>query len=108
MKKMWFKNYNECIICGTIKVKHLLSKNGKSTFTFLPYTIDDLIEHLERLFTVGMTWDNYGYWHIDHKIPDSSFNYKNVEDEEFQKCWALENLQPLWAEDNIKKGYKII
>jgi len=83
--------------------RRLSSKKGKSTFSFLPYTIDELIKHLEKLFTVGMTWENYGYWHIDHKIPDCKFNYKNVEDREFQKCWALKNLQPLWALDNLRK-----
>lgn len=83
------------------------SKKGKSTFSFLPYTVDDLTQYLENLFKPGMNWTNYGEWHIDHKIPDCSFNYKNVEDEEFQKCWALENLQPLWAEENLKKARKL-
>lgn len=86
--------------------KRLSSKKGKSTFTFLPYTIEDLIQHLESLFQLGMTWKNYGPrgWHIDHKRPDCSFNYKSVDDKEFQECWALKNLQPLWAEENEKKG----
>jgi hypothetical protein len=84
--------------------KRLSSKNGKSTFSFLPYTIESLIQHLESQFKKGMTWQNYGEWHIDHKRPDCSFDYKSVDDKEFQKCWALENLQPLWAIDNIKKG----
>ena len=88
--------------------KRLSSKKGKSTWDFLPYTVDELISHLESLFTKGMTWDNYGRfgWHIDHKKPESLFNYKNVEDEEFQKCWALKNLQPLWWFDNLSKGNK--
>ena len=84
----------------------LSSKKGQSTFNFLPYTIDDLIKHLEQLFTKGMSWDNYGEWHIDHIKPDSLFNYKSVDDEEFQECWALENLQPLWAEENLSKSNK--
>ena len=84
------------------------SKDGKSTWDFLPYTADELIQHLENLFQSGMTWQNYGLygWHIDHKRPDCSFDYKSVDDEEFQKCWALDNLQPLWAIDNIRKGGK--
>ena len=86
--------------------RRLSSKKGKGTFTFLPYTVDALIQHLENLFKVGMTWENYGHWHIDHIRPDCSFNYKSVEDEEFQKCWALSNLQPLWAEENLRKGGK--
>ena len=45
---------------------------------------------------------------IDHIRPDSSFDYKSVEDKEFQKCWALGNLRPLDAIKNIKKSSKII
>lgn len=82
------------------------SKKGKSTFSFLPYTVDELKIYLENLFKPGMSWVNYGDWHIDHIKPDCKFDYKNVEDEEFQKCWALENLQPLWAEENLRKSNK--
>lgn len=87
-----------------------LNKNHKSTFSFLPYTIDDLMKHLESLFKPEMTWQNYGQWHIDHIKPDCLFNYKSVEDEEFQKCWALKNLQPLWAQENFikNKRYEVI
>ena len=88
------------------------SKKGKSTFTFLLYTVEELKQHLEKQFEPWMNWDNWGNgegkWNIDHKIPDSSFNYKNVDDEGFQKCWALENLQPMDAIENMKKGNKII
>lgn len=82
----------------------LSSKNKKLTFDFLPYTVNNLIEHLEKQFTKGMNWNNYGKWHIDHIRPDCSFYYRNVEDKEFQECWALKNLQPLWAIDNWKKN----
>ena len=100
-----FKHKVSAAIRGKLK-QRLILKKGKRTWDFLPYTVDELIQHLEKLFQPGMTWQNYGYfgWHIDHKIADCKFNYKSVEDEEFQKCWALENLQPLWAEDNFKKN----
>lgn len=99
----------KCNISNLVRLKlhsRLYSKNGKTTFSFLPYTIDDLIRHLEKLFKTGMSWTNYGEWHIDHIRPDCKFDYKNVEDEGFQKCWALENLQPLWAEENLRKSGK--
>ena len=82
----------------------LFSKNNKSTFDFLPYTVDDLMRHLEKQFAKGMNWQNYGKWHIDHIRPDCSFKYKGVGDKEFQKCWSLKNLQPLWAIDNLRKN----
>lgn len=81
--------------------------SGKSKFTHLSYSTEDLFKHLESLFLPGMSWDNYGKWHVDHIIPDSSFNYTSVDDPEFQQCWALDNLQPLWAVDNLKKGRKV-
>lgn len=72
------------------------------------YTVDDLIKHLEKQFQPGMTWENYGRaWHIDHIIPQSVFNYENSNDIDFRRCWALENLQPLWAMENMKKNAKI-
>ena len=51
-----------------------------------------------------MSWDNAGEWHIDHIIPDSWFNYKSIEDQQFKDCWALNNLQPMWKLENISKG----
>jgi hypothetical protein len=86
--------------------KRLSSKKGESTWNFLPYSVEDLMQHLEKLFRTGMTWNNYGEWHIDHKKPESLFNYSSVKDKEFQECWALKNLQPLWAKDNQKKSNK--
>lgn len=95
-----------CLIRASLK-RRLSGKNGKRTFSFLPYTIDGLIQHLEDKFQTGMSWGNYGRWHIDQIIPDCSFDYKSIEDSAFQKCWELKNLQPLWAEDNLKKNRKI-
>jgi hypothetical protein len=55
-----------------------------------------------------MTWDNYGEWHVDHIKPISSFNITEMGDEEFMECWSLNNLQPMWREENIRKSNKII
>lgn len=68
------------------------------------YTVIDLMSWLEKMFTPGMGWHNIGEWHIDHIIPKSSFVYQHPEDEEFKACWALTNLRPLWAIDNLKKS----
>lgn len=78
----------------------------KRTFEALGYTVEQLMVHLERQFTNGMCWENYGEWHIDHKIPNSLFNYNSTEDIDFKRAWALSNLQPLWAGDNMKKSDK--
>lgn len=84
--------------------QRLINKNKKSTFECLNYSVDELKIHLESKFQLGMSWDNYGEWHIDHITPDSWFEYNSFEDEGFKKSWALENLQPLWAKDNQSKG----
>lgn len=75
-------------------------------FKILQYTPEELITHLENQFTDGMTWDNYGKWHVDHKQPITSFKIKEMGDEEFMKCWSLDNLQPLWGEENVRKSNK--
>lgn len=72
----------------------------------LKYSIKDLKSHLENQFRDGMSWDNYGKWHVDHIRPISSFNYKSMNDDEFHECWALSNLQPLWAQENQRKHAK--
>ena len=62
---------------------------------------------IESQFTEGMTWENHGEWHIDHIVPLSAFNYSKPEHEDFRRCWALSNLQPLWAKDNQAKKDKL-
>ena len=83
------------------------AKNNK-TFTLLGYTKYELKAHLESYFTEknGYSWDNMDEWHIDHIRPVASFNFTTTECEDFKKCWALNNLQPLWATDNMSKGDK--
>lgn len=68
-------------------------------------TIAELKEHLEEQFQLGMTWDNYGDWHLDHILPLASFNLEN-RDELLEAC-HYSNLQPLWAADNLSKGCKV-
>ena len=92
------------------------SKGGKSVMDYLPYTIDELRAHLESLFEPWMNWSNHGSyklgeerkWHIDHIIPQSKLRYDSMEDPNFQKAWALENLRPLDAIENIKKRDHIL
>lgn len=82
-------------------------KNGKRTFEALGYNRDLLMAHLEAGFTEGMTWENYGGWHVDHIIPLSAFNYDTVDHIDFKRAWALDNLRPLWGDENMRKGSKL-
>ena len=80
------------------------NKNGRSWESLVGYTYSDLKKHLEKQFVDGMSWENMGDWHIDHKIPISVFNFTSPEHEDFKRCWSLKNLQPMWAQDNLSKG----
>ena len=83
-------------------------KGGKSWQQLVGYSTDNLKRHLERQFSKGMTWENYGEWHVDHIVPASSFSYSSPHEPEFQACWALTNLRPLWGGENVSKGKKIL
>lgn len=81
-------------------------KKWKKTNNFKKYIgceLDELKYYLEEQFVDGMTWDNYGEWHIDHIVP---LSLANNSDELYELC-HFSNLQPLWAIDNIKKGAKL-
>ena len=80
------------------------SKQGEGTMRYLPYTTSQLKEHLENQFHPWMTWDNQGEWHIHHIIPQSKLRFDSVTHPNFQKCWALENLMPLEAKENMSLG----
>jgi len=83
-------------------------KNGGSILDYLPYSINELKEHLEKQFEPWMSWDNHGEWHIDHIYPQSKLPFDSLEHPNFQKCWALENLRPLCAIKNMKKKDKTL
>ena len=90
----------------TVLKENDLTKNGHY-FEILGYTAENLKKHLELLLTDGMTWENYGKWHVDHKLPITSFTFTDVTDDEFKRCWSLENLQPMWGNENIRKSNKL-
>lgn len=100
-------------------VQKAISKNGISITKYLPYTLNMLKMHLENQFESWMTWDNHGCynpqtwndsdsgtwtWQIDHIIPQSILIYVSMSDLNFQKCWALDNLRPLSAKQNVIDG----
>lgn len=92
-----------CMIYRSLKENKIIG-----VWRHLPYTLEELKKHLENQFEDWMTWDNYGEWHLDHIIPQSSFKFTNMQQEEFLKCWSLSNLRPLSKIENLKKGSKLI
>ena len=81
--------------------KRVSQKKYTNTEAILGCSYEEAVQRIESLFSEGMTWDNYGRdgWHIDHIRPLSSFT-----DEDLHLANRIENLQPLWAEDNLKKS----
>jgi hypothetical protein len=95
------------------------SKNKQSILDFLSYSIDELKKHLENQFETWMTWNNRSLynkntwddndqstwtWQLDHIVPQSILPYTSMEDDNFKKCWALNNLRPLSAKQNFLEG----
>jgi hypothetical protein len=105
-------------ICLVLKINGS-SKAGRSVLLHLPYTFDELKAHIEFLFEPWMTWENWGLynpktwkdddpttwtWQLDHIIPHSTFHYTTMDCQEFRDCWALSNLRPLSAKQNLLDG----
>lgn len=89
-----------------VKHKGISKRISKTTTEIVGCSPQELREHIEKKFLNGMTWNNHGTngWHIDHIIPLASVNTY----EEIIKLNHYTNLQPLWAEENLKKGKKIL
>lgn len=92
------------------------NKGGNSILDFLPYSIRELKEHLEKQFEPWMNWTNQGVykisewndndpttwkWQLDHIIPQSKLPYTSMKDNNYEKCWALKNLRPYSAKLNV-------
>lgn len=100
-------------------VRRTLKSQGKqkggSTFEHLPYTSEELKEHIESLWEPWMNWNNWGAaskerrtWQVDHIIPQSHLIYDSLQHPNFQKCWALSNLRPICSWENLKKSDKLL
>lgn len=75
---------------------------SKRTIELIGCSIEHLRLWLTFYFQSGMSWSNYGKWHIDHVRPCASFDLRDPEQQ--KQCFHYTNLQPLWAADNIRKG----
>lgn len=72
-------------------------------YIYLGCEYEEFMINIESQFTEGMSWDNYGKWHLDHIYPAS----RAVDEEHLIALNHYTNFQPLWAEDNIRKGNKL-
>lgn len=86
------------------RLEKIVKGYRRKTEDLIGCPVQRLRAHLESQFTGGMSWDNYGLWHIDHVRPCIRFNLKIPEQQ--RECFRFTNLQPLWAVDNRSKGVK--
>ncbi len=78
---------------------------SQSLSEYLGCSFEELKQYLETRFESGMSWENHGEWHIDHVIPLASVDLTNPK--ELARVCHYSNLQPLWADENIRKGANI-
>lgn len=91
-----------------ITLKH--ARKSRRMEELLGFTTEELMAHLERQFTKGMSWERLlaGEIEIDHIVPVKSFNITSDDSPEFRACWALSNLRPMWSSENRSKGAKVL
>ena len=87
-------------------VKYQYTLKSARTQELLGCSISELRTHLEKQFKPDMSWENYGKWHIDHRLPLASFDLKKPSEQ--RKAFHYTNLQPLWAKENLTKHTKIL
>lgn len=88
------------------RVSSFLKKSDDKFSKEIGCNVKEFKAYIESKFQEGMSWENYGKWHVDHIYPLSAA-YKEGE-QSFLKACHYTNLQPLWASENIKKGDKTI
>lgn len=75
------------------------------TIRLIGCSYQELRTYLEKQFSFGMTWQNYGKgkdkWIIDHIEPICSFDLR-IKDNQY-KAFHYTNLQPLWYVDHVNK-----
>lgn len=97
-----FKHNTRNLISKSFKSGNKVFKKPTKTETILGCTFKEFKEYIEKQFKDGMSWENRSKWHLDHIIPIASAKTE-------KDIIALNhhtNFQPLWAEDNLRKGAK--
>jgi hypothetical protein len=102
--KLYLSNNISAKIAARIRTRIWIAIKNKncSLPEYLGCSLNELMLHLQSKFVEGMTWDNYGEWHIDHIKPLVLFDLTDVE--QLKQASNFTNLQPLWWRDNIVKG----
>lgn len=96
-------NPNYMLACRLrARLQKFLQNKPASTNQLLGCTWQEFSDYIASKFLPGMNWSNYSLWHIDHIVPLSWFNL--TDEQQFRDACHYTNLQPLWANSNLKKG----
>jgi hypothetical protein len=101
VEKIIVQMANACLFKEQLRYGHRKIEFMK----LLGCSVEEFKTYIESLWKPGMTWENYGMWHMDHKIPKCAFNLKDQEQRKI--CFNFKNIQPLWAHENMAKGRKL-
>lgn len=119
-KREWCNRYNcknkHIVLWRTLlrrTIVQLKQEKNDTTLNLLGYSAIELKEHIEKNWSQGMNWNNYGEWHVDHIRSVGTFDSTSLPSE----VNSLSNLKPMWAttrlingvlyEGNLNKGKKI-
>jgi hypothetical protein len=87
-------------------VKKINSVSDERVQKWLGINREGFKQHMENLFKPGMTWENHGEWHLDHKKSLDKFKDNLTDKKCIDEANHYTNIQPMWAEDNSKKYNK--
>ena len=102
----WHANNLRKLIHGVFRRRSSMDFKQLKSRQLLGCSFETARAHIESLFQQGMSWNNYGEWHMDHIIPCASFDLRCPVQQ--LACCYYKNLQPLWAFDNMSKGSQIL
>jgi hypothetical protein len=84
------------------RINHLVrGQKSDKTFNLIGCNAEEFKKHIESQFLEGMSWDNYGEWHIDHIVECFRFDLTDFENQ--KKCFHYTNQRPLWKKDNLTR-----
>ena len=82
------------------------AKREASCLALIGCTPEEFLRHIEAQFVPGMSWENRGQWHLDHKLPCSYFDLTDPAQQLL--CFNYTNVRPLWVAENLRKGAKLL
>lgn len=91
------------------KIRKAVTGKAANTLALLGCSVEQFLAHIEGQWRPGMSWANWGRgrgrWNLDHKQPIASFNLADPQAQ--RACFHWSNFQPLWSDENLRKGAKI-